>query len=235
MPRAPWHVLVAADHLFRKALLDSLSAAGFRLEEVSSAQETIDAVRARPFDLVLLNLGLPEKSGIEVCRELRALAPHLGIIVARSGGTPADDTLALDAGADDCIAAPFRFREMVARMSSVLRRGRPRNGSANSVLRAGDLELDVVARRLCRAGREVHLSRLEFDLLLFLMQNRGVTLTHVKLLRGVWKKDFAWDPGYLRSYIKALRGKIEKNPANPEYLLTERWVGYRFHDPGILP
>ncbi len=191
----------------------------------------MDAARRRSFDLALLDLGLPESGGIELCRKLNALSPDMGIVMGRTGGTPADDVLALEAGADDCITAPFRFREMVARLNAVLRRARaPVDGEA-TVLRTGDLEVDIPRRRFRRAGREVHLSRLEFDLLVFLMRNAEAPLTHLKLLRGVWKRDFAWDPGYLRSYIKALRGKIENDPAKPEYLLTEPWVGYRFHDP----
>lgn len=231
MSRDAWQVLVA-DHMLEPPLLEALTAAGFHLEQVDSGTGATEAICRRPFDLVLLNLGLPEKRGIETCRRLRRLAPDVGIVMVRSGGTPADDMLALDAGADDCVVAPFHFREIVARLSAVLRRNRVRNEKEVPVLRAGDLELDIVRRRLWRAGQEIHLSRLEFDLLLYLMQNQETTLTHIKLLRGVWKKDFAYDPGYLRSYIKSLRAKIETNPANPEYLLTERWVGYRFHNPG---
>ncbi len=212
-------------------LLDSLTAAEFRLEEASGGREAIEAVLRRRFDLVLMDLGLPDKTGIEACRRLRVIAPEVGIVMAREGGTPADDMLALDAGADDCIAAPFRFRETVARLGAVLRRARVQHSTDSAVLRAGVLELDVARRRVRRAGREIHFSRLEFDLLLFLMRNRETTVTHTRLLRGVWKRDFTYDPGYLRSYIKALRGKIENDPANPEYILTERWVGYRFHDP----
>lgn len=215
----------------RRPLLDSLSAAGFCLEQATCAEQVLAAAHTGRFQLVLLDLGLPGGAAIAICRQLRDLFPDLGILTVRTGGTPRDDLSALDAGADDCIAAPFRFREMVARMSAVLRRGRMQPHAEDAVLRAGDLELDIPHRRLRRADKEVHLSRLEFDLLLFLMKNQEIPLTHMKLLRGVWKRDFAWDPGYLRSYIKTLRGKIEKDPADPHYILTEPWVGYRFHNP----
>lgn len=224
-------LLLAGEGTLHSTLLDSLSAAGFCIEEASSAEQALAAARTGRFQLVLIDLGLAGGSGIETCRQLRDLFPELGILTVRSGGTPKDDMSALDAGADDCIAAPFRFREMVARMSAVLRRGRVQPHADQAVLRAGDLELDIPHRRLRRADKEVHLSRLEFDLLLFLMKNQEIPLTHMKLLRGVWKRDFAWDPGYLRSYIRTLRGKIEIDPANPDYILTEPWVGYRFHDP----
>ena len=98
-------------------------------------------------------------------------------------------------------------------------------------MRAGGFEINFDSRQFWRDGREIYLSRLEFDLLAFLIKNRGSTITHLKLLRGVWKRNFGYDPGYLRAYINALRGKIERNPAHPEFVLTERWVGYRFHDP----
>jgi two-component system KDP operon response regulator KdpE len=197
----------------QRPLLNSLAAAGFRLEEVNS-------------------LGHP-KDGMEGCRNIRAVNTDVGIIMLRTGGAPEDDLTALDAGADDCISAPFRFREMVARLGAVLRRGQAEHSPKAAILRAGDLELDLNQRQLRRAGRDVHLSRLEFDLLLFLMKNREVPLTHLKLLRGVWKEDFAYDPRWLRFYISLLREKIENKPSRPEYILTERWVGYRFHDPSI--
>ena len=130
----------------------------------------------------------------------------------RTEGAPEDDINALDAGADDCISAPFRFREMVARLGAVLRRRPTENSPKAAILRAGDLELDLKQRQLRRAGRDVHLSRLEFELLFFLMENRDVPLTHLKLLRGVWKEDFAYDPRWLRFYISLPPGRRGPRP-----------------------
>jgi two-component system KDP operon response regulator KdpE len=226
----PRHVLVAPNGVLQRSLLNSLTAAGFRLEEVNSLGQAITALSARPFDLLLLKLGQPEDN-IETCRNVRAVDANVGVVMLRTGGTPEDEVIALDAGAHDCISAPFRFREMVARLGAVLRRRPAENAPKAAILRASGLELDVNQRQLRRAGRDVHLSRLEFDLLFFLMENREVPLTHLKLLRGVWKEDFAYDPRWLRFYISLLREKIEDKPARPEYILTERWVGYRFHDP----
>jgi len=228
----PRHVLVAANGVLPRSLLDSLTAAGFRIEEVNNPGQAISALGLRPFDLLLLNLGRPEDN-LANCRNVRAADPNVGIILLRTGGSPEDEICALDAGAHDCISAPFRFREMVARLGAVLRRCRFETRPETTILRAGDLELDMNRRRCRRAGREVHLSRLEFDLLLFLMEHREIPLTHLKLLKGVWKEDFAYDPRRLRLYISLLREKIETQPARPAFILTERWVGYRFHDPNI--
>lgn len=225
-----FRLLVAAgDDSLRRNLASSLVAAGFHPEEATGAEETLEAVRQRRFDLVLLSFDLPEAGGLETCRRLRGLMPDLGIVMLRHSGSPEDDLRALDAGADDCIAAPFRFREIVARVSSVLRRLRSAPAQGSDLLRAGELELDVERHLLRRGGHQVHLSPHEFELLLFFMRNQEVTLTHARLLHAVWGT--GPDRGYLRSYIKILRRKIERNPSHPEYILTEPWVGYRFHNP----
>ncbi len=232
MPPEPFHVLVAIeDQQLRETLVDSLSAAGFHLEQVTAAEEALHFVARQPCDAVLLSLGGRDNGGMAVCRELRAGSQDLGIVMVRVDGATENEVQALDAGADDCISPPFRFREIVARLGAVLRRFRVETVPQSTVLRAGDLELDVERRRFRRASSEVHLSPREFDLLLALMQNPEVTLTHLKLLRAVWGNGTVYGTGYLRSYIKALRKKIETDPAEPEYILTEPWVGYRFHNP----
>jgi two-component system KDP operon response regulator KdpE len=228
-----FHLLVAAhEEALRQTLLQSLTPAGFRLEEASGEKQAIEAIKRRRFDLVLLSLGLPGTSGIEACRNLRAISPHLRIVMVRENGKPEDELLALDAGADDCIAAPFRFREIVARLSATLRHLPRKRGPEAAILRAGYLEVDSERRLVRRAARDVHLSSREFDLLLFFMRNPEVALTHVKLLRAIWGNDCGHSVESLRPCIKALRKKIESDPANPEYILTEPWVGYRFHNPG---
>ena len=232
MPPEPFHVLVAVeDQQLRQTLVDSLSAAGFHLEQVTAAEQALHFVARHPCDAVLLGLDGRDNGGIAACRALRASSQDLGIVMVRIDGPAENEIQALDAGADDCISPPFRFREIVARLGAVLRRFRADTVPAATVLRAGDLELDVERRRFRRASSEVHLSPREFDLLLALMQNPEVTLTHLKLLRAVWGNETIYGTGYLRSYIKTLRKKIESDPAKPEYILTEPWVGYRFHDP----
>jgi two-component system, OmpR family, KDP operon response regulator KdpE len=232
MPPEPVHILVAVeDQQLRQTLVDSLSAAGFHLEQVAAAEQALHYVGGHPCDAVLLGLGGRDNGGMAVCRALRGRFQDLGIVMVRIDGTNENEIEALDAGADDCISAPFRFREIVARLGAVLRRVWVKTEPQSAVLRAGDIELDVERRRFRRASSEVHLSPREFKLLLALMQNPEVTLTHFKLLRAVWGNDTVYGSGYLRSYIKTLRRKIESDPAKPEYILTEPWVGYRFHDP----
>jgi two-component system KDP operon response regulator KdpE len=227
------HLLIGCgnDHL-RRALLDSLAPAGYRIEEVRSEREAVDVAAQRRFDLVLLGLNLPESSGIEACRKLRTRAPHLRIVMVQENNRPEYEPLALDAGANDCIAAPFRVREIVARLSAVLRHVPARRGPKGLILRAGCIEVDTERRLLRRTGREVHLTPLEFDLLLVFMKNPEAAFTHAKLLRALWGSESGHSGENLRPHINGLRKRIENDPANPEYILTEPWVGYRFHNPG---
>ena len=146
----------------------SLAPAGYRIEVVTDEGEAIDVVRHSRVDLVLLGLNPPETSGIEACRKLRALEPRLRIVMVGEKERPDNERIALDAGADDCIAAPFRFREIVARLSAVLRLVRGKRGPKAATLRAGCLEVDTARRLLRRAGREVHLSLANSTCLSFL-------------------------------------------------------------------
>ena len=227
-----FHLLVAAgDDNLPRTMLHSLASAGFCLEEVTSEREAIEVVRRRRFDLVLLGFSQPSGTSIETCRNLRALSPQLRIVMVRADGKPEDDLRALDAGADDCIAAPFRFREIVARLSATLRRSRVKR-SHKAILRAGCLEMDPERRVLRRSGQNINLTTREFDLLSYFMRNPEVALTRIKLLRALGESDCSRGPENVRPYIKGLRKKIESDPSNPEYILTEPWVGYRFHNPG---
>jgi two-component system KDP operon response regulator KdpE len=229
-----FHVLVAAqDDGLRHTLCHSLGAAGFYLEQVNSERQAIEVVKNRRFDLVLLRLSSTEAEGIETCRDLRATSPQLRIVMVRVNGSPEDEGRALDAGADDCIAVPLKFRETIARLNATLRRGRVKRGPKAKIFRAGKLEVDPALRLVRKAGREAILSSREFDLLLHFIKNQEVPLTHTKLLRAVWGGDSGENTETLRLCIKGLRKKIESDPANPEYIVTEPWVGYRFHDPGL--
>lgn len=129
------------------------------------------------------------------------------------------------------VTKPFRLRELIARLHAVLRRTHLYEAAEREVFKAGNLEVDMKRRLLCRCGEPVHLSPKEFELLAFLMQNEGVPLTHARLLRSVWGPEYGNELEYLRSYVKAIRKKIEDDPANPHYILTEPWVGYRFRNP----
>ena len=142
-----------------------------------------------------------------------------------------DKVKALEAGADDFITKPYLLREMIARLRAVLRRLRTQEKVAEAVVRAGSLELDPARRLLLKNGVEIHLSPKEFDLLAYLFQHQGEPITHERLLHAVWGTEFGGEFEYVRSYVKMLRKKIEDDPGQPEYILTEPWVGYRFRNP----
>lgn len=232
MSSQPASVLVVDDEpSLRKTLRTSLTASGFAVDEARNGEEAFDAVQHSPFDLVLLDINMPGAGGIDACRKIRTFAPQIGIIMITVRDSENDKVHALEAGADDYVTKPFRLRELVARLRAVLRRTHLNEANEPETLEAGNLEMDLKRRLLRRNGERVHLSPKEFDLLAYLMQNQGIPLTHTRLLRSLWGPEYGNELEYLRSYVKALRKKIETDPANPQYILTEPWVGYRFRNP----
>jgi two-component system KDP operon response regulator KdpE len=228
----PSRILVVDDEAsLRKTVCAALGANGFVVAEARHGQEALAAIQLHRFDLVLLDVNMPGLSGVETCRQIRVLDPSTGIIVLTVRDSEEDRIRALDAGADDYVTKPFRFRELTARLGAVLRRIHADATGESGILRAGALKMDLDHRTLWKAGVTIHLSKKEFDLLACLMKSRGVPLTHAKLLRVVWGPECGNELEYLRSYVRLLRKKIEDDPANPEYLLTDPWVGYRFRDP----
>jgi len=224
-------LIVDDDPTFRYGLRASLKSMGYHAEMARNAEEALADVRERRVDLVLLDINMPGMGGVEACRRIRAAAPLAGILMLTVRDTEDDKVLALEAGADDYVTKPFRLRELLARMRAVLRRTGGEAGGRQPILRARDLELDLERRLLRKAGREIHLSPKEFDVLAFLMQHLNVPLAHSRILQALWGPDYGRESEYLRTYIKTLRKKIEDDPSKPEYLLTEPWVGYRFRDP----
>jgi two-component system KDP operon response regulator KdpE len=226
-----FNVLVVDDEpALRRVLQTSLTARGFTVEEASSAEQAIDIVTQRGFDLVLLDINMPGMGGIGACRRIRSRMPDIGIVMVTVRDAEHDMVQALEAGADDYITKPIRFGELVARLHAVLRRTSGED-TGTTILQAGNLEIDFDRRIFRRAGESVHLTPTEFDLLALLMRNQGMPITHAKLLRTVWGPEYGKELEYLRSYVKNLRKKIEEDPAQPKFLLTEPWVGYRFHNP----
>jgi two-component system KDP operon response regulator KdpE len=225
-------VLVVDDEPpLRRVLQTSLSALGYSVQEACSGEQALEMVPQRAFDMILLDINMTGLSGVETCRRIRELLPQVGIVMVTVRDAESDIVRALEAGADDYVKKPFRFRELVARLRAVLRRVHVENAPQLTVLRAGNLELDVDRRVLRRSGEVVHLTPKEFELLAELMKNEGIPVTHKKLLRSIWGPEYGAELDYLRSYIKTLRKKIEDHPARPRYLLTEAWVGYRFCNP----
>lgn len=182
-------------------------------------------------DLVLLDINMPRMGGVETCRELRAMAPEVGIVMITVRDSEDDKVRALESGADDFVTKPYRFRELLARLRAVLRRVKAHRAPQESILRAGKLELDVEHGVLRKTGVEIHLAPKELELMTFFMRHQGAPLTHARLLRAVWGPEYGNELEYLRSYVRMLRKKIEDDPATPEYIQTEPWVGYRFRNP----
>jgi two-component system, OmpR family, KDP operon response regulator KdpE len=225
-------ILVVDDEpALRKVIRASLAAGGYSVEEVGTGTDAVGLLQRRSFDLVLLDINMPGLNGLEACRKIRSIAPQTGIVMVTVRDAEEDKVRALEAGADDYVTKPFRFRELVARIGAVLRRTRRHSLGEPTSVEAGDLRVDFRRRKLWKRSEEIHLSPKEFDLLAFLMKNQGAPMTHAKLLGAVWGPEYGGELEYLRSYVRMLRKKIEDDPAQPAYLMTEPWVGYRFNNP----
>ena len=224
-------LLVDDEASFRRALRTSLSANGHYAEESATGEQALEILQQRTFDVVLLDINMPGMSGVDTCRAIRDQIDAIAIVMVSVRDGENDLVKALEAGADDYVIKPVRFRELLARIGAVLRRLHPESPKEDAVLRVGELELDMNRRALRRNGEPIHLTPTEFHLLSLLMQNQGFPVTHGKLLRSIWGPEYGTELDYLRSFVKALRKKIEPNPSEPQYIVTEPWVGYRLCDP----
>jgi two-component system KDP operon response regulator KdpE len=218
-------VLVCDDELqILRGLRIVLREAGFEVVTASSVAEAVDAAALRTPDAAILDLILPDGSGVEICRQLRSWS-QMPILMLSAVGQEDAKVAALEAGADDYITKPFGPRELVARLNAVLRR--VASGVDEATITVDGLELDLAARTVRRDGRDIHLTPIEYDLLRVLARNRGRLLTHRALLSEVWGPRYADDTQTLRTHIANLRRKIE--PAGePRYIRTDAGVGYRF-------
>ena len=209
----------------RRFLRSALGAEGYRVVEAGSGARGIAEAGAHKPDLAIVDLGLPDVDGIEVIRRIRAWSP-LPIVVLSARAQEKAKVEALDAGADDYVTKPFGVGELLARLRVALRHA-ARRGSGAPLVRFGEVEVDLERRRVARAGREVRLTQLEFRLLACLAQHLGLVVTHRQLLREVWGPSHVEHAHYLRIYMKQLRDKLEADPVQPKYLLTDTGVGYR--------
>ncbi len=208
-----------------RALATTLRGAGYDVETAATGEDALIQAAVRPPEGVILDLVLPGKSGVEVCRELREWtdAPVLVLSVV---GEESEKVAALDAGADDYVTKPFGMDELLARLRAALRRA----GPGEPVLRIGELEIDLEKRAVRLDGELVQLTPHEFALLRLLAVNEGKLLTHRAILREVWGAAYQSESHYLHVYVSQLRQKIERDPARPRYLLTETGAGYRLVD-----
>lgn len=226
MTARPAVILVVDDELaVRRFLRVSLSASGYHCLEAETAEQALAQAATQSPDLILLDLGLPDRSGLEVTRRVREWS-RMPIIVISARGQETDKIEALDAGADDYLTKPFGVGELLARIRVALRHA-ARTETGESRFTIGELAVDLGRRRVTLAGREVHLTPIEYKLLTVLVKHAGRVLTHRQLLREVWGPSTAEQTQYLRVYMGQLRHKLEKDPSRPRYFVTEPGVGYR--------
>jgi two-component system KDP operon response regulator KdpE len=227
---APLILLIEDEPQMRRFLRTALDANDYRLVEAETAKEGLAQAAARNPDVILLDLGLPDRDGLQVARELRGWSTT-PIIVLSARGREEDKVRALDLGADDYLTKPFGVDELLARIRVALRHAAlPPGAGPGPVFEAGDLRVDLAARRVTRAGQEVHLTPTEYKLLTTLVRHAGKVLTHRQLLKEVWGSNYLNQSHYVRVYLGQLRQKIEADPARPRLLLTEPGVGYRLRD-----
>ncbi len=227
----PALVLVVEDEAqILRFLRAALTSHGYRYAEATNGAEGLRQAATRSPDVIVLDLGLPDRDGLEVTRRLREWT-RTPIIVLSARGQERDKIEALDAGADDYVTKPFGIGELLARLRVALRhRSGLDSGGEVVVVEIGDLVIDPGRRRITRAGTEVRLTPIEYRLLTVLAGHPGKVLTHEQLLRRVWGPGCAEQKHYLRVYMAQLRHKLETDPARPRYLLTEPGVGYRLRE-----
>jgi two-component system, OmpR family, KDP operon response regulator KdpE len=224
-------VLVVDDEPpIRRFLRTSLAASGYGVIEADDAARAMRLLAADKPDLVILDLGLPDKSGLELIGEIRNKMSAVPIVVLSARHDERSMVEALDLGADDYVAKPFGMAELMARLRAALRHAFQAQGE-QPVFVSGDLAVDLVRRHVTRGGHEVKLSPKEFDLLSHLVMHAGKVLTHRHLLREVWGPAQAEEVQYLRVFIRGLRHKLELDPTRPTHILTELGVGYRLQLP----
>jgi two-component system, OmpR family, KDP operon response regulator KdpE len=228
-------VLIVDDEAsVRRALHTTLLNIGFEIGEATSGEEAIELCRIIKYDAVLLDINMPGKGGIDTCVELRRMRPSLAILMLSVTDDYEKKIQALESGADDYVTKPFHMRELTARIRAALRRTRTPVADNEEVITIGDLSLNSARRTVQKAGYTIHLTPKEFELLHFLMSNRGLPVTHARLLGAVWGAQYVGQVEYLRSFVRQLRKKLDDDAANPRYLLTENHIGYRFADPADL-
>jgi len=220
-------LVVDDDPQIRRVMRATLVGHKYEVMEARSGEEALAKTSAKMPDLVLLDMNMPGMGGLETCQHLRT-GSDVPIIILSVRNTEKDKVAALDAGADDYITKPFGMEELLARIRAALRRAPTSPESGPHSVSTRDLQIDFDTRRVSLKGKEQRLTPKEFDLLRYLVSQAGKPVPHRELLQAVWGPDYGDEPEYLRVFINQLRKKIEPNPAKPQYILTEPWVGYRF-------
>jgi two-component system, OmpR family, KDP operon response regulator KdpE len=221
-------MVVDDDPQIRRVLRTAFVAQGYEAVDARNGEEALEMLRDGKVDLVILDVNMPGMNGLETCRVIRSMS-EIPIVMLTVRDAEADKVEALDAGADDYMTKPFGSPELLARIRAALRRS-PQMAEVE-VVRFDDVEINFTTRRIIVGSREARLTPKEFDLLQYMVAHPNVPITHTRLLQSVWGPDYGDEVEYLRVFMNQLRKKIEKNPSNPKYLLTEPWVGYRLHIP----
>ncbi|HZD32459.1 MAG TPA: response regulator transcription factor [Candidatus Angelobacter sp.] len=230
MTSEPAHILVVDDEpQITRVLRTALTAQGYDIRVANDGEMALEIMKDWAPNLIITDLSMPHIGGVELCRRVRTVSP-VPILVLSVRDQERQKIEALDAGADDYITKPFNMNELLARVRANLRRA-PKPEEPTESVEVGDFRIDLATRSVEVAGRELKLTPKEFDLLLYLSQHPRRVIPHRTLLAAIWGANSTEQPEYLRVFMGQLRKKIEADPSDPRYLLTERWVGYRF-EPG---
>jgi two-component system KDP operon response regulator KdpE len=231
MPSPNGNILITDDDSdLRWVLATTLGQLGFGVVSQPNGEQALLELGARRFDAVLLDVNMPGIGGIETCRRIRKISPLLPILMLTVRESELDKIEAFDAGADDYITKPFSVPELAARLRSAVRRSRTDNGNSGvaAPIVVGEIELDPSLRTVQKNGSLLRLTPKEFELLHYLMRHLGRPVAHTALLQAVWGDECALQTEYLRTFVHQLRKKLEDDPSDPRYLVTELSFGYRF-------
>jgi two-component system, OmpR family, KDP operon response regulator KdpE len=210
----------------RRLMRSTLSGAGYEIDDAKTGEDGLLKLREFHPDLVLLDMNMPGMGGLATCREMRG-GTNVAIIMLTVRDSEKDKVAALDAGADDFVTKPFSTPELLARIRAALRRA-PASPAQAGRVHSGDLTIDFGARTISNGGAPAHLTPKELEVLRYLTQHPNQAIPHRELLQAIWGPDYGDQVDYLRAIVKNLRKKVERNPEQPEHILTEPWVGYRF-------
>jgi two-component system KDP operon response regulator KdpE len=220
-------ILIADDERqLRRVLKGALTRQGYIIAEAGNGDAALESLRKERFELVLLDRNMPGMSGIECCRAIRAHS-DMGIIMLTVRKAEEDRIEALDAGADDYVTKPFSMPELLARIRANLRRVSLAANKESEAITFGEVHIDLASRQISVRGKDVRISPKQFEVLQYLLANRNVAIPHAKILQAVWGPDYGNEIEYLHVVVNQLRKRIEPDPSNPRYILTEPWFGYR--------
>ncbi len=222
-------LVVDDDPQIRRVMRVTLTGQSYEVDDAKDGEAALNKLRDERFDLVLLDMNMPRMSGLETCRAIRDQS-EIAIVMLTVRDSESDKVEALDAGADDYVTKPYNAPELLARIRAALRRTPSVQGPTGR-LTLGATKIDFDTREVFAGERKLRLTPKEFELLRYLVGHANKVVSHRELLQAVWGPDYGDQVDYLRVFVNQLRKKIEPNPANPMYLLTEPWAGYRLHIP----